>query len=86
MFYKATVQAMLLYGSEMWILSPSSMKHLEGVHIRTAWQMSDKRPEQNEDGSWTYPRLEDVLKAVSLKSIAQYVGVQCQTVANFIVN
>ncbi len=62
------------------------MKHLEGFHIRAAWRMSGKRPEQSEDGSWMYPRSEDVLKEVGLKSIAQYVDVQRQTVANFIVN
>jgi hypothetical protein len=39
MFYKATVQAVLLYGSEMWSLSPSSMKRLEGFHICAAWRM-----------------------------------------------
>jgi hypothetical protein len=62
------------------------MKHLEGFHIRAAWQMSGKQPERNEDGSWMYPRSKDVLKAVGLKSITHYVDVRCQTVANFIVN
>jgi hypothetical protein len=62
------------------------MKHLEGFHICAAWRMSDKQPERNEDGSWTYPRSEDVPKAVGSKSIARYVDVQCQTVANYIVN
>jgi hypothetical protein len=33
MFYKATVQAMLLDGSGTWSLSPLSMKRLEGFHI-----------------------------------------------------
>ncbi len=83
MFYKAIVQAVLLYGSKTWSLSPSSMKRLEGFHIRAAWQMSGKRPERNVDGSWTYPRLEKVLEAVKMKSIAHYVGVQQQTIANF---
>ncbi len=86
MFYKSTVQAVLLYRSETWSLSPSSMKRLEGLHICTAWQMSGKRPEQNEDGSWAYPHSEDVLKAVSLNSIAHYVDVRRQIVANFIIN
>jgi hypothetical protein len=86
MFYKATVQAMLLYGSETWSLSPSSMKRLEGFHIRTAWQISGKRPVRKDDGSWTYPRLEDVLQAVGLKPITHYVGMRRQTVVNFILN
>jgi hypothetical protein len=37
MFYKATVQAVLLYGSETWNLSPTSVKRLEGFHIHAAW-------------------------------------------------
>ncbi len=37
MFYKVTMQAVLLYGSEMWSLSLSSMKGLEGFHICAAW-------------------------------------------------
>ena len=32
MFYKAVVQSVLLYGSETWTLSASSMKCLEGFH------------------------------------------------------
>jgi hypothetical protein len=86
MFYKATAQAVLLYRSETWSLSPSSMKCLEGFHIRAAWQMSGKRPERKEDGSWTYPRLEDVLEAVGLKPITHYVDMRQQTGTNFIVN
>jgi hypothetical protein len=35
-FYKATVQAVLLFGSETWKLSPSSLKSLEGFHLRAA--------------------------------------------------
>jgi hypothetical protein len=33
-----------------------------------------------------YPHLEDVLQAVGLKPITHYVGMQQQTVANFIIN
>jgi hypothetical protein len=86
MFYKATVQAVLLYGSETWSLSPLSMKRLKGFHICAAWQMSGKRPERNVDGSWTYPRSEEVLEAVGMKSISHYLAVRQQTIANFIVN
>ncbi len=86
MFYKATVQAVLLYRSETWSLSPSSMKRLEGFHICAVWWMSGKRPEWKEDGSWTYLCSENVLKAVGLKPFAHYVDVLWQTVTNFVVN
>jgi hypothetical protein len=35
-FYKATVQTVLLFGSETWKLSSSSLKSLEGFHIWAA--------------------------------------------------
>ena len=34
MFYKATIQAVLLFGSETWNLTPSALKQLEGFHVR----------------------------------------------------
>jgi hypothetical protein len=43
-FYKATVQAVLLFGSETWKLSPSSLKSLEGFHVRAARCMAGKMP------------------------------------------
>ena len=39
-FYKAIVQSILLYGSEMSVLSPAAMAKLEGIHIRTAYWMA----------------------------------------------
>jgi hypothetical protein len=86
MFYKATVQVVLLYGSETWSLLPSSLKGLEGFHIRAAWQMSGLRPKKKPNGSWTYPCSKDVLKAAGLETISHYMEVCRQTVANFIVN
>ncbi len=86
MFYKATVQAVLLYGSETWNLSPTSVKRLEGFHICAAWRMSGLRPEKKPDGSCLYPRSKDELEAAGLHTIAHYMDKSRQTVANFIVN
>jgi hypothetical protein len=36
-FYTAVVQAMLLYGSKTWVLSPMALACLEGFHIRAAY-------------------------------------------------
>ncbi len=35
-FYKAVVQAVLLYGSKTWVLSTTSLASLVGFHIRAA--------------------------------------------------
>jgi hypothetical protein len=63
-FYKAVVQAVLLFESEMWKLSPASLKSLEGFHIRAARCMAGMPLTRNPDGTWKFPSSKDVLKAV----------------------
>jgi hypothetical protein len=79
-FYKATVWAVLLFGSEMWKLSPSSLKSPEGFHIRAARRMVGKMPTRNPDGMWKYPSSKDVLKAAGLRMIDHYIGVCQETI------
>jgi hypothetical protein len=38
-FYKAVVQAILLYGSKTWNLTASALARLEGFHIHVAYKM-----------------------------------------------
>ncbi len=85
-FYKATVQAVLLFGSETWMLSPLSLKSLEGFHIWAAYCMAGKMPTRKPDGTWTYPSSRDVLKAVELQTIGHYIGICQETIARFIVD
>jgi hypothetical protein len=85
-FYKAVVQALLLFGSETWKLSPASLKSLEGFHIRDARRMAGMQPTRDPDGTWTYPSSKDVPKAVELKTIVHYIGVCWETIARFILD
>jgi hypothetical protein len=85
-FYKATVQSILLFGSKTWNLSPSSLNLLEGFHIRAAWRMAGKRLMKLPDGTWTYPNSAQVLEDVGLKTVAHYIAVCWQHIANYIVN
>jgi hypothetical protein len=48
--------------------------------------MTGLRPEKKPNGSWAYPRSADVLEAVGLQTIANYMDVHRQTIKNFIVN
>jgi hypothetical protein len=77
-FYKATVQSILLFGSETWNLSPVSLKCLEGFYLRAVWCMAGKRPKKLPDGTWMYPNSAAVLDEVGLKTIAHYIGVRRQ--------
>jgi hypothetical protein len=56
-FYKAVVQAILLYGSKTWNLTASTLVRLEGFHIRVAYKMvQEHQPRQGANHAWTYPR------------------------------
>ena len=85
MFYRATVQAVLLFGSETWNLASSAMKLLEGFHVRDARRMAGWLPTRHENGrDWVYPSSADVLKKVGLRTIAEYMEVRRSTIAVFI--
>ncbi len=85
-FYKATVQSILLFGSETWNLSLQSLKCLEGFHKRAAWRMAGKRPTMLPDGTWMYPNSAAVLDEVGLKTTAHYISMRRQYIASYIVN
>ncbi len=48
--------------------------------------MAGMQPAWNPDGTWTYPNLKEVLKAVGLKTIGKYIDVCKETIARFIVD
>ena len=74
MFYKATIQAVLLYGSKSWNLTTAMMRRLEDVHITTAYRMArTHKPQENNDGSWTYLASKNVFEEVGLYPIEHYI-------------
>jgi hypothetical protein len=64
----------------------SGLKLLEGFHIRAAWRMAGKRPMKLPDGMLTYPNSAQILEDVGLKTVAHYIAVHWQHIANYIVN
>ena len=88
MFYKAVVQAVLLFGSETWVLTDSAMRVLEGFHLRLAYRMARKyKPTKDPETSvWTYPPSEKVLEEVGLYTIREYIVKRRQTIAAYIVD
>jgi hypothetical protein len=85
-FFKAIVQAVLLYGSETWVLSTASLKLLEGFSIRCAWRMAEENKPRREAGTWQYPPSKDVLEECGLRPIHEYVTARRATVAAWVVN
>ena len=70
-FYKAVVQAVLLYGSATWVMSPRMLGVL-AFHHRCACYLAHDHIRQLDDGSWYVPSSRSVFGEVQ---IASYCGV-----------
>jgi hypothetical protein len=84
-FYKAVVQAVLLYGSETWNLTKAVLTRLEGFHIRAAYRMVEVyRPKRVARNRWEYPKTSDVLEECGMAMIQHYIQKRRATIAIFI--
>ena len=71
-FYKAVVQAVLLYGSKMWVLSTAALVSLEEFHIRAAYGMAVRhKPQRGPGNRWIYPKSKDVLKECGMSMLEE---------------
>ena len=66
MFYKTTVQAALLFGSETWNALTAILAQLEGFHIRAVYCMVQQHKPEWTPNSWVYPLSKDMLEEVGL--------------------
>ena len=73
------VAAVLLYGSESWVVSAYDLRALEGFHVEAARRLTGMRPKKREE-TWVYPKSADVLQEARLKTVAEYIAKPRQTV------
>ena len=83
-FYKAVVQAVLLYGAETWVLSSRMLQFLDSFHHRCARFISRCHLRLKPDGTWVTPRSTSVLQKCSLFTIAEYIRRRVATISDFI--
>ena len=83
MFYRATVQSILLYGSETWTVAPADLTMMEGFYVQAARCMVGMMPRKT-GGVWKYPKSRRVLSAVGLRSMKHYIGVRRHTIGQWI--
>ena len=84
MFYIAVVQALIIYRSETWVMSPRIGKTLGGLHHRVVWRLMGQMPHKKLDRTWTHPSLEEVMVKAGVQEVETYVGHRQNTVAKFI--
>ena len=83
-FYKAIVQAVLLYGSETWTITDLTMKKLRSFHARVARYICNRHIRPLPDGTWHLPPTEEVLEQCGLFTIEEYIRRRRSTVMNFV--
>lgn len=72
-FYKAVVQAVLLYGSDTWVWTEPMLNALRGFHHRVARRLSGRVP-RLQNGTWVYPPIDGALRAAGLWPIEEYIA------------
>ena len=74
MFYVSVVQAVLLYGSDMWVRSPRIGSNLGLFHQRMAHILMGQKPRMGLDGMWLYLLMEEAMAEAGLQEVEFYVS------------
>ena len=83
-FYRAVVQAVLLYGSEAWVLLASMANSIEETHTELLQMIMGKRLKQLEDETWETPGAEVTREGLGNQSESIYIEQQQATVAQWV--
>ena len=78
----AVVQAMILFGSKTWVLTPSLEKSREGFHHRAVRRMAGMVTKLKQDGTWVYTTIGAALEMVGLEETRVYIACHQNTVAH----
>ena len=84
LFYKAIAQAVLLYGSESWVLSPAMLQPLEGFHHQVARRLTGRLPRKSANNQWIYPPVAETLHLAGFFTMKEYIRRRQNTVADYI--
>ena len=82
--YLVVVQAVLLYGSDTWVLTPHMQRVLGGFHHRVARRMTRQQPQKVRDGGLVYLPMEDETSEAGLQEVETYVSHHQDTVSQYI--
>ena len=68
-FYRKVFQAVLLSGSETWVLTAEMLKKLKGVHMGFLWQVTGMKARRLGDKNWRKEGAERVVQAAGNKTL-----------------
>ena len=83
-FYVTVVQEVLLYESDMWVVSLHIGRTLVGFHHRVARILTGHKLQKGLDGVWLYPPLEEVMAELGLHEVDTFISRRHNTVSQYI--
>ena len=84
MFFNAVVQAVLLFGSETWVLTSRMDWALGSLHHRVAQRLTGRQPRQRGKRRWYYPTLVSVMEEAGFGEIGVNITRRKNAVAQYI--
>ena len=72
-FFKALIQAVLIFGAETWVMTPCIGQSLGGFHHRVAQQIRGSQPKWQVDNSWEYLPLNMAIQEAVFEEMGEYV-------------
>ena len=80
----SVVQAVILFGTETWVLLESMDRNLEGVYVVFLSHITGQKVKQYRDGTWRSKAVYKVLKEAVTQSLGSYIYKQQTTVAEWV--
>ena len=81
--FKAVVKAVLLFGSEMWVLTPHTVRTMRVLQHRVSRRLTGKQLRQLPGGGWEYPPLGEAMWDAGLEEVKEYILQRKNTVIQF---
>ena len=84
MMYKAVVQGVLLFGSEIWVVTDVITAFLEGFHHRIAIWIAGMAAQRGDGGEWEWDSVDTALEATRLCPMREYVWTRKSKITEYI--
>ena len=67
--YVTTDQALLLYGSEIWVCISSILHTIQKFHHCACWRLADKKPRRRQNGTYENCHIDEATEVCGLPPI-----------------
>jgi hypothetical protein len=77
LFYKATIQTVLLYGSKTWVVTDEILQMLTSFHHGVTRRLTGRYPRptsDTDDDDWIYPSIKETLQIAGIFPMEQYLN------------